>query len=587
MGAILARPRRAALARGGGGVEIPIGSTVGGYRVEQKLGEGGMGAVYRARHRSLPKDVALKILWPSYLRIPQFRERFEQEAAVLSRLEHPNVVAVLDRGEDDDLLWIAMQFVDGVDLHTALAQRGPFPPEQAVAIVAEVGRALDHAHERGLLHRDVKPANILLKRGSEEAMLTDFGIAKDVAVASPLTQAGQVLGTFAYSAPEQLNGWPMDGRADVYSLGTVLFELLSGRPAFPQQDQLQLMAAVSLGDVPDLRTVRADVPPELAAVVTRALSLVSALRFSFGAVLADAARTALLPRPAAPPTVVRERQPSPDDAPTAERPLPPPGQTRPGPPPALPAAAPRRRRTPLWLAAAAAVVVAAIVVAVVLSNGNGSGTGDGGGGNQAATDTTSAGAPAGSTAPDNGGSAALAVGDCVDGNGAKAPCDAAHAAEVYSDGECTTAALVGYLGGTPGDDPLTSLLTLGTADVPGGAVCTVTAPAQTQASSQGVLAASAGAVWRRCTDVRGVDVLCTKPHTTEVVFDRSEAADQSAPLNCQARASAFIGKPYDQVSNDLDSKDDSTRCLLTVRGDNVLTDSLHGLKSSALPIQAG
>jgi hypothetical protein len=178
------------------------------------------------------------------------------------------------------------------------------------------------------------------------------------------------------------------------------------------------------------------------------------------------------------------------------------------------------------------------------------------------------------------------VGDCVDGNGAKVACDATHAAEVYSDGECTMAALVGYLGGTPGDDPLTSQLTLGTADVPGGAVCTVTAPQQTQASSQGVLATSAGAVWRRCTDARGTDVLCTKPHTTEVVFDRSEATDQTASLNCQARASAFMGKPYDQISDQVDSKDDGTRCLLEVRGSNELTDSLHGLRSSALPIQA-
>jgi hypothetical protein len=232
-----------------------------------------------------------------------------------------------------------------------------------------------------------------------------------------------------------------------------------------------------------------------------------------------------------------------------------------------------------------AVVVAAIVVAVVLTNGNGAGDG-GGGGDQAATGTTTEGSATGSTSTGSGGSSSLAVGDCVDGDGAKAACDGPHAAEVYSDGECTMAALVGYLGGTPGDDPLTSLLTLGTADVPGGAVCTVTAPQQTQASSQGVLAGSAGAVWRRCADARGTDVLCTKPHTTEVVFDRSEAADQTASLNCQARASAFMGKPYDQVSGDLDSNDDGARCLLAVRGDNVLTDSLHGLKTSALPVQA-
>src|SRR4051794_12774400 len=322
-----------------------------------------MGAVYRARHRSLPKDVALKVLWPSYLRIPQFRERFEQEADVLCRLEHPNVVTVLDKGEDGDLLWITMQFVEGVDLHTALAQRGPFPPERAVAIVAEIGRALDHAHERGLLHRDVNPANILLKRGSEEAMLTDFGIAKDAAVAAPLTQAGQVLGTFAYAAPEQLGGGPIDGRADLYALGAVLFELLAGRPAFPQQDQYQLLAAVSLGQAPDVRTVRADVPPALADVVTRAVAREPSQRYPTGAALADAARTALQPRRGAPPTVIGAGGPSPDEIATDARPRPAPRPTRPGPPPAPPPgttpppprggggrrgtpAGPRRRRSP-------------------------------------------------------------------------------------------------------------------------------------------------------------------------------------------------------------------------------------------------
>jgi hypothetical protein len=148
------------------------------------------------------------------------------------------------------------------------------------------------------------------------------------------------------------------------------------------------------------------------------------------------------------------------------------------------------------------------------------------------------------------------------------------------------AALVGYLGGTPGEDPLTSLLTLGTVDVPGGAVCTVAAPRETRSASQGVLGTSAGAVWRRCTDAGGTDVLCTEPHTTEVVFDRTEAADPNAPLHCQARAGECMGKPYDQVSADVQSKDDGSSCLLEVRGDNVLTDSLHGLRSSALPIQA-
>jgi hypothetical protein len=173
----------------------------------------------------------------------------------------------------------------------------------------------------------------------------------------------------------------------------------------------------------------------------------------------------------------------------------------------------------------------------------------------------------------------------ADGGTATA-CDGPHAAEVYSDGECTMAALVGYLGGKPGEDPLTPMLTLGTADVPGGAVCTVTAPQPSRASSQGVLGSSAGAVWRRCKNDPGTDVLCTEPHTTEVVYDGTEAADPTAAVDCPGRATAFMGKPYEQVSDELELQQDGSGCLLHVRGNNVLTGSLHGLRSSALPIQA-
>ena len=286
---------------------IPVGSTVGGYLLKRQLGAGGMGAVYLARHRSLPRDVALKVLHPGFAGHRQFRERFERESDVLCRLDHPNVVDVVDRGQDGDLLWMSMRYIAGPDLDTALRERGPFPPEAAVAVVTDVGRALDAAHEAGLLHRDVKPANVLLRRhadGTEQAMLTDFGIAKDLAAAVSLTGAGEAPLTLAYAAPEQLEGLPLDRRADVYSLGAVLFEALTGRRAFPAADMAPLLASVMAGPVPDVRTLRPDTPAALAEVVTRALQKDREARFASCLELVVAAQAALVPPGPAPRTVI-------------------------------------------------------------------------------------------------------------------------------------------------------------------------------------------------------------------------------------------------------------------------------------------
>jgi hypothetical protein len=280
--------------------EIPIGSTVGGYLLKRRLGSGGMGAVYLARHRSLPRDVALKVLHPGFAGHEQFRDRFERESDLLCRLDHPNVVDVIDRGQDGDLLWMSMRYIPGPDLDTALRERGPFPPEQAVGVVADVARALDTAHDTGLLHRDVKPANVLLRRhsdGTEQAMLTDFGIAKDLAAAVTITGAGEAPATIAYAAPEQLDGLPLDRRADVYSLGALLFELLTGRRAFPATDVAPLLASVLAGPVPDVRGVRADVPAALAAVVSRSLAKDRDERFETCGDLVAAARQALAGSP--------------------------------------------------------------------------------------------------------------------------------------------------------------------------------------------------------------------------------------------------------------------------------------------------
>jgi serine/threonine-protein kinase len=280
--------------------EIPIGSTVGGYLLKRQLGAGGMGAVYLARHRSLPRDVAVKVLHPGFAGHEQFRDRFERESDLLCRLDHPNVVDVIDRGQDGDLLWMSMRYIPGPDLDTALRERGPFPPEQAVAVVADVARALDAAHDAGLLHRDVKPANVLLRRhsdGTEQAMLTDFGIAKDLAAAVTITGAGEAPATIAYAAPEQLDGLPLDRRADVYSLGAVLFELLTGRRAFPATDVAPLLASVLAGPVPDVRGLRPEVPVALTAVVTRALAKDRDERFETCGDLVAAARQSLARAP--------------------------------------------------------------------------------------------------------------------------------------------------------------------------------------------------------------------------------------------------------------------------------------------------
>ena len=566
----------------GGGVEIPIGATVGGYLLKRQLGVGGMGAVYLARHRSLPRDVALKVLHPAFATIPEFRARFEREADLLCALEHPNVVDVQDKGQDGDLMWIAMRFVDGPDLLTALGERGAFPPEHALEIVAAVGSALDHAHACGLLHRDVKPANILLKPGhdgSEQAMLTDFGIAKNVASVTPLTRAGQVPATVAYAAPEQVAGRPMDGRADVYSLGVVLFELLTGRRAFPQEDLSPLVAAVLAGPVPDIRAVRPDLPESVARVVTRALQKDPQDRFATCRDLVDAARTALAPRAPAPPTTIGADRatapPPPPPPPPAPTPTEPPTRSQ-----TVPAQPPARRRRPVVAGLVMAlVVVAAVVIGVVLAGG-----GDDPGGGQATGATSGPTETTGSTTEGSPVAVALAVGDCLAADRTPTACDGEHAAEVYSTAGCTGDALLAYLGGRSGSDVLRSDLTLAEVPAEGGTACTVGLPSGSlDGSSDGVLGGDAGDVWRRCLDGNDTEVPCSVEHTAEVVFVQADSTDA---LNCVARASQYLGTPFDRHADDLEVVESGSTCQIAVRGNNVLTASLRDLRSTALPLEA-
>src|SRR3954470_8877171 len=332
----------------GTGVEISTGTVIGGYVVREQLGAGGMGSVYLVRHPTLPRDVALKVLHAGLSATPAMRARFEREAELLSRLSHPNVVDVLDRGQQGDLLWMAMQYVPGPDLAIVLERSGALPPERALEVVAAIGNALDHAHACGLLHRDVKPANILLAAmpgGGERVMLTDFGIGRDMTTSSALTQDGEVVASFAYAAPEQVTGAAIDGRADVYSLGAVLFELLTGRRAFDADSLPALLYAVVHAPPPDVRVLRPDLPPAISGVLARALAKEPADRFRSCADLVSAARACWPARVPAPETSV------------GPAPVPPPPQ-RP--------TAPDRPRKGRLLAAGAGLLVVAVGVAVLL-----------------------------------------------------------------------------------------------------------------------------------------------------------------------------------------------------------------------------
>ncbi|MDQ3454613.1 MAG: serine/threonine protein kinase, partial [Actinomycetota bacterium] len=224
----------------------PPGTVFAGFVLQRVLGAGGMGTVYLARHPRLPRFSALKLLSPELSHDPDFRRRFEQEAELAARLNHPNVVSVHDRGIDWDQLWIDMQYIEGVDCAEALARSGPMAVHRALRIVTEVGKGLDYAHRLGLLHRDVKPGNILLAPthdpdDPERVLLTDFGVAKAVDTANRLTSTGSVVATLAYAAPEQIQAGPLDHRVDVYALGCVVYELLTGHVPFPGGTAYEIM----------------------------------------------------------------------------------------------------------------------------------------------------------------------------------------------------------------------------------------------------------------------------------------------------------------------------------------------------------
>ncbi|MGY1807083.1 protein kinase [Blastococcus sp. SYSU D00669] len=289
-------------------MHLAPGDTVAGYTVVRELGSGGMGAVYLVRHPRLPRLDALKLLRRELCDDPDFARRFMREADVVAGLSHRNIVGVLDRGDDGGQLWLTMQYVDGIDAETALEQAGGIlPAPRAVHVVTEVAAALDAAHRRQLVHRDVKPANILLGRMAEDGgdepeqvFLTDFGIAKPLDRATRLTRTGMVIATFDYASPEQIASEPLDARSDVYSLGCVLVKLLTGTVPFPGDTAFAALHG-HLGLPPPRVTDRVPwLPPDLDDVVLRALAKDRTQRFGTCRELASAAAAALDRLPAAP-----------------------------------------------------------------------------------------------------------------------------------------------------------------------------------------------------------------------------------------------------------------------------------------------
>jgi serine/threonine-protein kinase len=421
---------------------LSVGDTVSGYRIESILGRGGMAVVYLAEHDRLKRKVALKVLSPEIAADETFRQRFVVESERLASVDHPNIIPIYEAGEDEDLLFIAMRYVESTDLKQLISDEGGLDPERAVSILTQVAGALDAAHAKGLVHRDVKPANILVAVGAgadggDHAYLSDFGLTKRTQETSGLTRTGFFMGTIDYIAPEQISGKGVDGRTDQYALACVLFECLSGGPPYRRDDDAAVLFSHISEPPPSVSALRPELPSEIDAVIATGMAKEKEDRYPYCVALARAARHALMPRVATPPVGVGIPEtvvaPSPADsdgveagesaaaglpdapsagAPTLPTPPPmgeglPPSATEPSqpatsPPHVPPTSVERRSRTPL---VAAAVVVALLGAGfgafALLSDDDGSGgtgttapTGATG-----ATDTTGASGPTAPTGP--------------------------------------------------------------------------------------------------------------------------------------------------------------------------------------------
>jgi serine/threonine protein kinase len=276
---------------------VTVGSELAGYRIDELIGEGAMAAVYRATQLDLERTVALKLLAPDLAEDDSFRERFKRESRLAAQLEHPNVLPIYEAGEWEGRMFISMRFVNGPDLSVLLQRGGCLAPGHATSIVAQLADALDAAHAKGLVHRDVKPANVLLARRTEggHCYLADFGLGRRLASDSVLTENSGPVGTLDYIAPEQLQGETVDARADVYSLGCLLYEALTASVPFPRESNAATMMAHLADPPPALGDAAPRLPAALDDVITRALAKNPAERFPSAGELARAALAAADP----------------------------------------------------------------------------------------------------------------------------------------------------------------------------------------------------------------------------------------------------------------------------------------------------
>jgi serine/threonine protein kinase len=390
-----------------GWTELSDGDEFAGYRIERRLGRGGMGILYLAVEPGLDRHVALKLIAPEAAAEEVFARRFAEESRIAASIEHPNVVPIYAAGEEGGVPFIAMRYVSGSDLSRRIAREGRLAPEQAVALIAQVGNGLDAIHAAGLVHRDVKPANVLLSggEGAEHAYITDFGVARNVATQSGLTQTGRFVGTLDYVAPEQISGGAVDARVDVYALGCLLFKLLTGEVPFPREGEAARLYA-HLNDLPPAPSLYApEVSMALDDVVIRALSKQPDDRYPSAGDLGRAAVAALSGAPVTVPehtvatgaaaTVEPEtvaptrstRESTPLETPAIPVPDPPTAATgRLRPEPSEPLTQPDvdgPKRRPLLIGGALAAIVAIVIATIALA-----GSGDGGDGAGAPGATT-------------------------------------------------------------------------------------------------------------------------------------------------------------------------------------------------------